>query len=155
MNDIQLKKDLLDIGKRLRADLEKNNHYTAEPMFCLQILHRESGYDAHYADNECWWNAEMMEVVYDDDSQERKDDLGFKGDCDDGWEGPFGYRDRWETVMVALTQEGIDGYMRQDGHNVKRQAFRGKTRTYVESFHRCQEMIALRAALIDVANSAA
>lgn len=145
---------LLVIGERLRADLKKNNHHTAEPMFCLQALHRETGYDAAYADNRCWWNPEAMEVVYDDDTDERKADLGFKdpghGPSNE-WEGPFGYKDQWRTVMVALTQKGLDDYMELDGHNVKRAAFRGKTRTYVESFYRCQEMIDLREALIGIA----
>ena len=148
---------LFAIGERLRDDLKENTHYTAEPMFCIQSLHRETGYDSSYADNRCWWNAELMEVVYDDDNDQQKQDLEFKldedGDPPEGWEGPFGYKDRWETVMVALTQEGLDNYMRQDGHNVKRAAFRGQTRTYVESFHRCREMIDLRAALIDLANA--
>lgn len=145
---------LLAIGERLCADLKKNDHYTVEPMFCLQVLHRETGYDAAYSDNRCWLNADMMETVFDDDTDERKVDLEFSEDSAE-WEGPFGYKDWWQTVMVALTQEGLDDYMRQDGHNVRRVAFRGKTRTYVESFRRCQEMFDLRTALIGMANGAA
>lgn len=159
MSDLKHLDKLLPIGERLRADLKSNDHYTAEPMFCLQILQRDAGYDAGYADNKCWWNPEMLESVYDDDSDERKADLRFimrKDECGfeeapAGWEGPFGYKDRWETVMIALTQKGIDDYMDLDGHNVKRRAFRGMTRTYVESFRRCQEMIDIREALIRMA----
>lgn len=143
---------LLSIGKLLQADLQKNNHFTKDPMFCLQKLHRETGYDITYADNQCWWNAELSEVIYDDDTTERKEDLEFKED-NDAWEGPYGYKDQWQTVMISLTQKGINDYMERDGHNVRRSAFRGQTRTYVESFHRCEEMINVRNSLISLATS--
>lgn len=136
-------KQINKIRDRLLADEKENDHYTVEPMFCLQILVRDAGFDAAYADNKCWYSPQLTEVAYDDDE-------GFPDlDDEDGWDGPFGYRDRWETVMIALTQEGIDDYMRQNGHNVKRRAFRGETRTFVESFNRCQEMMAVRKFLMD------
>lgn len=138
------------IAQRLRADLAHNDHMTAEPMFCLQILVRDSGYDSDFTDNQCWWNAEQLETIYDDDTDERKADLNFDSESPD-WDGPYGYKDRWETVMIALTEEGITSYMLQDGHNVRRRAFRGRTRTYVESFHRCQEMITIRQHLLQLA----
>ena len=140
--------DIGSIHKLLNDDLKHNDHYTEHPMFCLQIKRRDSGYDASIVDNKCWYNYDLTEMIYDDDSDERKEDLNFNEDSSD-WEGPYGYVDRWETVMVAFTQNGIDDYMKVDGHNVKRKAFRGKTRTYVESFHRCQEMIYIRQFLLN------
>jgi len=142
--------DMEAIGARLRADAKKNDHYTKEPMFCLQVLVRDVGYAAYareYANNECWWNGQELEWVYDDDTIERKTDLGFNPD-DAQWDGPYRYVDRWETVMVALTNEGIDDYMQLDGHNVMQRAFRSKVRTFVKSFLRCKEMIAVRHALM-------
>lgn len=142
--------NLKEIGKLLNDDFESNKHYTTEPMFCLQILQRDSGYDQRLSDNRCWYNGEMMEMVFDDDTKERKADLEFEEESEE-WEGPYGYRERWETVMVAFTQKGIDEYMNLNGHNVKRIAFRGKTRTYVESFFRCEEMIGIRNSLMTMA----
>jgi hypothetical protein len=50
--------------------------------------------------------------------------------------------------MVAFTEGGCQEYMRQDGHNVKRRAFRGVVRIYAESFNRCPEVLAIRNVLI-------
>jgi len=104
-------------------------------MFCVQILVRDTGYDAAYSDNKCWFNAELMEWVY----KEPEDIYG--------WE-EFGYRDRWETVMVAFTEEGCKNYLELDGHNCRHRAHDGQVRIYVESFNRCQEMITIRDALM-------
>lgn len=125
---------LLAIGERLRT---QDNRMTSHPMFCLQILVRDTGYDVAYADDDgrCWWSAEQLECVYEEPADTT------------GWE-EFGYKDRWETVMVALTEEGLNEYMRLDGHNVKRRAHNGQTRIYVESFNRCPEMIAVRESLM-------
>jgi hypothetical protein len=143
-----MNKDITSIQKLLNNDLKDNDHYTEHPMFCLQIKRRDSGYDTSLSDNRCWYNYDLSEIVYDDDSVETKDDLNFDEDSSE-WEGPYGYIDRWETVMIAFTQNGIDDYMKADGHNVKRRAFRGNTRSYVESFHRCQEMINIRQFLLN------
>ena len=144
---------LWSLGDRLRKDLKNNDHYTAEPMFCLQILVRQIGIDPQYSYNKYWWNAELQEAVYDDDTLKRKQELGFH--CDSpAWEESGGYWDRWETVMVALSRKGIDDFMKESGHRVTARAFRGETQVYVDSFYRCREMILLRAALIEIAEDA-
>lgn len=111
-------------------------------MFCVRIKKRDVGFDQAYAENNCWWNAGKMEVIYDDDPDFKQPPEG------DEWDGPFGYQDRWETVMVAFTQKGAEEFLALDGHNVKRQAFRGEVSIYVSSFYRCPEMIAIREALM-------
>ena len=122
----------------------QDNRATAHPMFCVQILVREVGFDIAYADNRCWWNPEELRAIYDDDKR-------FRGEPKrKGWDGPYGYKDRWETVMVALTEAGCNEYLELDGHNVKRRAFRGQIRIYAESFNRCHEMIAIREFLLSI-----
>ncbi len=138
-----IRNTLLAIGRRL---LTQDNQCTAEPMFCLQIKVRDAGYDSAYSDKRCWYNAQETETIYDDDPD-------FKEPEGDEWE-EFGYVDRWETILVAFTAQGIDDYMLQDGHNVKRRAHNGETRIYVESFRRCDEMIAIRKWLMDEAKKA-
>ena len=124
--------DLLDISERLKT---QDNRCTAEPMFCLQIKVRDVGYDPAYADGETVWidmeGGDFDEVAPDFPGAEE-----------------FGYKDRWQTVMVAFTEQGIADYMDKDGHNVKRRAYKGETRVYVESFMRCDEMVQIRCALM-------
>jgi hypothetical protein len=127
-----------EISQRLRAQDARG---TQHPMFCLQIKARDVGYDPAYANNFCWLDSANETTVFDDDP-------GFKEPEGEEWE-QFGYVDRWETVMVAFTEGGLNQYMEADGHNVRRRAFRGETRIYVESFHRCREMIAVREGLSD------
>ena len=120
--------DLLDIAGQL---LGQDNRCTAEPMFCLQIKVRDVGYDPQYADGQTVW----IDMTSGDFNEVEPDSEGAE---------EFGYKDRWETVMVAFTEKGLEDYMRQDGHNVKRQAHNGETRIYVQSFGRCNEMVRIR-----------
>lgn len=124
----ELSDQLAAIAERLRT---QDNRITQNPMFCVQEKKRDVGYDSSYCDNQCWWNPARLEVACD------------KKPAGDGWEGPFGYKDRWETVMVAFTEVGCQQYIERNGHN-----HRGELRIYAESFNRCPEMIAIREALM-------
>lgn len=124
--------DLLDISERLK---NQDNRITQHPMFCVQEKKRDTGFDTSYCDDKCWWNAHELECVF-----EEPDDL-------EGWE-EFGYKDRWETVMVAFTEGGCKEYINLNGHN-----HRGELRIYAESFRRCPEMIAIREALMSNAGT--
>ena len=114
------------IGERLRT---QDNRITAEPMFCVQEKKRDVGYDPQYAEGETVWidmeGGDYVEVPPETPGAEE-----------------FGYKDRWETVMVAFTEEGCKDYLRQNGHNHR------ETRIYVESFRRCDEMVAIRKMLM-------
>lgn len=125
---------LNEIAERLHT---QNNRITENPMFCVQIKVRDIGYNADYSDggNTCWRNFETDETVY-----EEPDDT-------DGWE-EFGFVDRWETVMVAFTEKGCEEYLALDGHNCRSRAHNREVRIYVESFNRCNEMIAIRSAIM-------
>lgn len=130
-------KELLDISERLKT---QDNRCTMNPMFCVQIKVRDVGYDAAYSDNPCWYrnSGGDPEVVYDDEPED---------DGNGEWE-QFGYKDRWETVMVAFTEKGCEEYLELNGHNDRRRAHNGEVRIYVESFRRCPEMIRIREALM-------
>lgn len=119
---------LFAIGERLRT---QDNRCTADPMFCVQVKVRDVGFDSAYAEQYCWHDGANDETIYDDDKN-------FKEPEGDEWD-KFGYRDRWETVMVAFTEAGCEEYIRQNGHN-----HRGEKRIYAESFRRCPEMLAIR-----------
>jgi len=114
----------------------EDNRCTAYPMYCVQILIRDSGYDPNYSSDTIWIN--MNSGDYEE--------------CDEDESGAeeFGYKDRWETVMFSLTEQGCNDYIELNGHNLKRQAHDGQVRIYVESFYRCQEMIVLRNFLLSL-----
>ena len=105
-----------EISQRLRT---QDNQCTAEPMFCLQIKVRDVGYDPAYSEGNTVWldmdSGDYQEVPPESEGAEE-----------------FGYKDRWETVMAAFTKQGLEDYMRLDGHNVKRRAHNGETRIFVE-----------------------
>jgi hypothetical protein len=120
-------KELLDISERLKT---QDNRITQNPMFCVQEKKRDVGYDSSYADDKCWYDHESGDCVYEEPADLK------------GWK-EFGYKDRWETVMVAFTEVGCQQYINLNGHN-----HRGELRIYAESFNRCPEMIAIREALM-------
>jgi hypothetical protein len=129
--------DLLAISERLKT---QDNRITQNPMFCVQIKRRDVGYDSAYSDSRCWHDSANEQTIYDDDPD-------FKEPEGDEWD-EFGYRDRWETVMVAFTEGGCEEYLRLNGHNDRSRAHNGEVQIYVESFNRCPEMIAIREALM-------
>lgn len=124
---------LEQISERLRT---QDNRCTSNPMFCVQIKVRDVGYDLDYAEGSCWWNAEQLECVYDEPKE-----FNHAPNCK--WR-EYGYKDRWETVMVSFTEKGCEEYLELNGHNDRRRAHNGEVRIYVESFNRCPEMIAIR-----------
>jgi hypothetical protein len=128
--------ELLRIGGLL---LTQDNLCTEHPMFCVQQRIRDVGFDVSLYDQHCWHNRHRLETIYDDDPGFTQAPEG------DEWE-EHGYRDRWETVMVAFTRHGCEDYIRQNGHNHPE-----GVRIYVESFRRCQEMIYIREWLMNEA----
>lgn len=126
------------IGERLKT---QDNCGTQHPMFCVQVKIRDVGYDSAYFDDHCWHDAANEEYLFDDDP-------GFKGKPEGEEWDEFGYKDRWETVMVAFTRKGCEDYIERNGHNEKHRAHNGEIRIYAESFYRCPEMIAIREFLL-------
>jgi hypothetical protein len=104
------------IGERLRA---QDNRIPENPMFCVQTKHRDLVPDGF--STETIWVLAGEEVDKDTEDAEE-----------------YCIRERWETVMVAFTEEGCKEYLRLNGHNLR------EPRIYVESFNRCPEMIAIR-----------
>jgi hypothetical protein len=129
---LELSEELAPVAARIKT---QDNRSTANPMFCVQVKVREVGFDSTYTEDLCWYNHESTECVYEEPKNLK------------GWE-EFGYKDRWETVMVAFTEEGCKEYLELNGHNDRRRAHNGEVRIYVESFNRCPEMIAIRKALL-------
>lgn len=125
-HQLPMNNQLKAIGALLRT---QDNRITQNPMFCVQQKRRQRGLDKRCSDNTEWYfNGETVPEETEG-AQE------------------YGYRDYWETVMVAFTEEGCKEYLRQNGHNLS------EPRIYVESFNRCPEMIAIRDFLISLPES--
>lgn len=133
MGNGTIQHDLADISDQLH---KQDNRCTAEPMFLLQIKVRDVGYDQRYSDDTVW-----IDMTSGDFNEVDPDTPGAE---------EFGYKDRWETVMSAFTKQGIIDYMNENGHNVKRRAYHGETRVYVDTLYRCDEMIRIRHALMAI-----
>lgn len=113
-------KYLTEISERLRT---QDNRITENPMFCVQTKRRDVVPEG--------FSSESVWVVDGEEVEEGTADAEEYNICE-----------RWETVMVAFTEEGCKEYLRQNGHNLS------EPRIYVESFNRCPEMIAVRGFLM-------
>lgn len=139
--------DPAEIGKAILADPYK--HATQDPLFCVQELVRQFGYDPDYG-------CETMFVCQDEedcreaDAEETERFAKLLDECEDlpdGWRR-VGYRDKWETVQVFFTEQSALGYIEENKHRHV-----GALRVYVESLYRNKEMQAVRQLLIDAAKA--
>lgn len=110
------------IAARLRT---QDNRITQNPMFCVQQKCRDI-VPADFTGTNIWMldGEEVPEGT--EDAEE------------------YGVRERWETVLVAFTEDGCKEYLALNGHNLR------EPRIYVESFNRCPEMIAIRDFLLSL-----
>ncbi len=138
---------ILTMAERLRT---QDNRCTAHAMFCVQRLVRIDGIDEslgmpmeyRYADDGNALPLEFNEAIEEAmASGASKVEIGDEIYQLDKIEG-YGFVDRWETVMVSMTEQGCVDYIKANGHNLEKHG--QAPRIYVESFHRCAEMIALR-----------
>ncbi len=136
--------EILEIGRRLLADRQQNDHCTADPMFTVQKQRRIYGFDTVYSEQTVWIDteSESKEVpakrarVLD-----RRDDRGDK--IPPRYERT-GYIDEWEHVATYLTSEAAHAY-------VKAKAWSAESRVYVDSGCRNHEWKAMQAFFMDLA----
>jgi hypothetical protein len=122
------------IGERLRT---QDNRITVDPMFCVQGRRRIYGMDPDYADHVVWVDTE--EGCRECEAPKDEEETQFIKKA--------GYKDIWETLMVAFTEDGCKEHLELNGHNYRHYE---EVRIYVESFRRCPEMIAIRAMLMNM-----
>lgn len=123
----------------------QDNLCTAHPIFMVQKLVRDFGYDAARFDGQSLW-------VHEDDCDVDVDPITAKGleeqyqqDGDEDPEGyrRLGYQDRWENVQPFFTRDGALCWMARNLHNYGR-----GLRVYVECAHDNPEWQAVRELLM-------
>ncbi len=155
-----------EIGSRIVADNQRNDHFTADPIFMVQKLHRIFGIDPEFTDNVLWQHGdeytelpvnltEACEAFYQDNFRPpvciadgvlygRGDDLPDTSEVDEYFSDirRIGYYDEWDNVQPFFSQAGAERYIQENGHNLK------KPRIYVECAYRNREWLAMRKHLI-------
>ena len=151
-----------NISKNLKT---QDNRITADPIFIVEQLKKDFGYDSDYATDWVWvdtndseygeitdpkaietlnkideiarnWG-ETPKAITNDDQTLKYDSARFQ---------KVYYKERWEFVQPFFTEEGANNYIEVDGHNL------GKTRTYVISGYRNFEMQDIRKLLMKEEN---
>ena len=129
--------ELKKIGELIRT---QNNRITDQPMFTVQQLQRDWGYDSDYADEFEWIDDEGNSP--DEIRIEELDKAESEGGDTGGYTKVY-FKDRWEFVTACFTEEGCKEYLLQNGHNLK------KPRIFACGSYRNDEYQAVRNALIN------
>ncbi len=133
---------LKTIGKNIR---EQDNRITDQPIFLVQQLVRDYGYDSAYADGHIWRECGDPETIADETTAERLDALDYGGRISGKWD-KVGYCDRWEFVTACFTEKGCRDYLKINGHNLR------NTRIYADGSHRNNEFRLVRKHLMELTN---
>jgi len=107
-------------------------HYTNNPIFIVQTLKRDYGYDEDYCDNHDWMLCDGDYILAGETTFRRLDLLHENGRDTKGWT-KICYHERWEYVSAHLTKEAADKYIEVQKHN------HDGLRIYVDSQYRCHE----------------
>jgi len=163
--------DPAEIGQRIIADDQSNDHCTAYPIFMVQRKRRTWGIDPAYTENFTWFHGDDSDELYGADllAAERfyrshciapkyiSDGIAYGpghssadfGDCDYySHLRRVGYVDTWENEQPFFTRAGAERYIKENGHNLR------EPRIYVECAFRNREWQAMREHLQRIAVAA-
>jgi len=127
-----------EIAEQLRT---QDNAITKTPIFIVQQLKKDYGYDPAYSDDIAW--------IFDGDVEDDCECIEWLEaelyECGE----PDGYTrtayvKRWEFVTACLTRKGCEDYIRANGHNLAGRGHPDCVRIYVESGWRNEEWEELR-----------
>lgn len=110
----------------------QDNRITDQPLFIVQQLVRDYGYDPNYSDNFVWVNRYDPEGYHEELPE---------GASMDDYEQVY-YKDRWEFVTACFTEAGCKEYLKKDGHNLN------EPRIYAAGSYRNDEYHFVRDSLI-------
>jgi len=134
-----MSEELNKIGELIKT---QDNRITANPIFVVEKLVRDWGYDSAYRDEYKWLDHENEGCEADEIETAELDELYKLGEGKGSWEKCY-YGDRWEFVTACFTEQGCKDYLNLNGHNL------GKTRIYAHGSYRNNEWQTVRNALIN------
>lgn len=133
--------ELNAIGRQILA---QDNRATDAPMFIVEQLQRDWGYDSNYSDTYAWISHAGGEPEEANERTARRLDLLDEDGRNTGrWQKCF-YQDRYEFVTACFTEHGCTEYIRLNGHNLH------KPRIYAAGSFRNNEYRDIRNALIAI-----
>lgn len=102
-----------EIAEQLRT---QNNRITDQPMFVVQELKRDYGYDTGWGGTVAWISdGDEVDADKAAELQKTYDETGAEPD---GYT-LTGYVDRWEFVTACFTEQGCKDFIASDKHNHK------------------------------------
>lgn len=124
--------DLNALAEELRT---QDNQYTADPIFIVQKFERTYGFDPAYCEDTVF-----LECEHDHDEADLEE-WGLTEDeaREENGLTETGFTDDWVFVNAHFTRKSADNFIKSNSHR-----FPKGLRVYVDSMHRCPEMIALR-----------
>jgi hypothetical protein len=137
-----MKDKILEIANNI---LTQDNRITDQPIFIVERLRKDYGYDSGWADDYVWCNtADSEECIDEDDEQyETLNEQYDLGEIDRGWYKCY-YKTRWEYVTACFTEQGCKDHITANGHNL------GKTRIYADGSYRNFEFRDIRNYLLSL-----
>lgn len=121
-----------EIAEQLRS---QDNRITDQPMFIVQELKRDYGYDTGWGGDVVWLSdGDEVDEEKAEELQKEYDDTGVEPD---GYT-LTGYVDRWEFVTACFTEQGCKDFIKIDCHNHK------ELRIYAHGSYRNQEWRTVR-----------
>ncbi|MCP4489045.1 MAG: hypothetical protein GY820_17290 [Gammaproteobacteria bacterium] len=129
---------MLELSRELRT---QDNLCTADPIYIVQTRNRIFGMDSLYADDYQWVPSGDWESIMDEPEDDDGNPLSEEQAEDAGWEKVY-YVTEWVFKTAHLTRKAAERYIESYRHNLT------EPRIYVDSMHRCPEMIRLREILI-------
>jgi hypothetical protein len=122
----------------------QDNRATDQPMFIVQQIVRDYGYDSSHGDDDVWLNPEGDYEEAPERLIPRLDALHDGCRSTDPWQRCY-YKERYEFVTACFTAEGCQDFININGHNLN------QPRIYAESSFRNREFRDVRSALMALA----
>ena len=146
----------------------QDNQCTANPLYVVQERIVDVGYDPDYSGDSILWVdttsgdytlfktvEEAAQVLVDegDKTAEEAREIVECGDIEENGFKATGYKIRWEFVSAHLTMAAARRYIEENSHHCRDRCCleldgtKKEMRVYVDSAHRCHELIAVVEAL--------
>ena len=131
------------IQRIARAMQSQDNRATANPLWELRVVRHRYGYNPDYAEGIEWRHCDGF-TASDAEAEKLEAEYQRTGEVPEAW-ARVGYREVIEHHQTFLTQQGLDDYLKANGHNVPE-----NRHVYVNCAYRNAEIAAVRDFLLSL-----